>query len=368
MRGWSLSVGRYFGVDVRLHALFVLMLPAMMLLSSVISGALGRGFILWLLLLAAVLVRETGRGIACGASGIPLTRLILLPTGAAPNPDDTPVSAKAERLLALAGPLANFFAGITMALLMYTATANINLFERPWFGPLHLVRSAIWAQVLLGGLNLLPAWPLDGGIVLRQQFRRIRGTESGTRAAAGVSQIIALILIVLGTAVQNSWLVIMGCSVLLTSREEAQTAIASTTAGSVTMADVMLTEFTTLSASDTLEGAAQRSIHSLQDVFPVVRGQLVVGAISRETLLTALRTDGNGYVQSAMTKTVETALPTEPLLPALRRVQHSAGAQLIPVVDDDRVLGIVTPGNLSQSMALLGRTRRTLLSQARRDG
>ncbi len=353
---------------MRLHALFVLLLPAVMLLSSAISGAGGRGFVLWLLMLAAVLVREIGRGIASAACGVPVVRLMLLPTGAAPAAEETQITPKAERWIALAGPLANFFVGITMALLMYTATSQINLFERPWFGPMHLVQSAIWAQVLLGGLNLLPAWPLDAGIVLRHQFRKIRGQEAGTRAVAGISQAISLMLIVLGTAVQNAWLVVMGCSVLLSSRAEAQTALASTAAGTVTVADVMLTEFTTLSSSDTLEDAAQRSVRSLQDVFPVVRGPLIVGAISRETLLTALRNDGNSYVQSAMTRTVETTTAADLLLPALRRIQNSRGAQLIPVLEGERVVGIVTPSNLSQSMALLGRTRRTLQSQARRDG
>ena len=367
MRGWSLSLGKYFGVEVRLHALFVWLLPATVLFSALLSGAGARGFVLWLLMLAAVLVRETGRGIASAAAGVQINRLTLLPTGATPTAEETRITPGAERLVALAGPLANFFIGITMALLMYTATSHINLFLRPWFGPMHLVQSAIWAQVLLGGLNLLPAWPLDAGIALRQQFLKIRGVEAGTRAAAGVSQAMAALLILLGAAVQNAWLVIMGCSILVTSRNEAQSALASTAAGTITVADVMLTEFTTLSASDTLEDAAQRSVRSLQDVFPVVRGALVVGAISRETLLTALRTDGNGYVQSAMTKTIETTAPTDLLLPTLRRIQHSRGAQLIPVVNDDRVIGIVTPGNLTQSMSLLGRTRRTVQNQANRN-
>jgi Zn-dependent protease/predicted transcriptional regulator len=367
MRGWSLSIGTYFGVEIRLHALFVWLLPVIILLSSTLNGAGGRGLVLWLLLVAAVLVRETGRGIASAAAGLPVTRLILLPTGAAPSTEESKISLRAERLIALAGPIANFIVGITMALLMYTATAHINLFLKPWFSPLHLVQAAIWAQVLLGGLNLLPAWPLDAGIVLRQQFRKIRGIEAGTRAAAGVGQATAGLLVVLGVAMQNAWLVIMGFSVLLTSRSEAHSALASTAAGTVTVADVMLTEFTTLSASDTLEDAAQRSVRSLQDVFPVVRGSLVVGAISRETLLTALRTDGNGYVQSVMTKTIETTTPTDLLLPTLRRIQHSRGAQLVPVISDDRVIGIVTPGNLTQSMSLLGRTRRTLQNQANRN-
>jgi CBS domain-containing protein len=371
MRGWSLSLGRYFGVELRLHSLFVLLLPAVMMLSSVFSDAPFRGFGLWLLLLLAVVVREVGRGLVNATMGIPVTRLTLLPTGAVPLPDEaapTSLTPMGERLLAMAGPIANFAVGITMALLMYTATSHVNLFERPWFGPMHLLRSAIWAQVLLGGLNLLPAYPLDAGIVLRSQLRRFRGPEVGARAAASISQGLATVLILLGAATLNSWPMLMGVCILLSSRSESVTTLATSAAETVTVAEVMLTEFTTLAASETLEDALHRSVQSLQHVFPVVRGSVVVGVISRETLSQALRTGGNGYVQSAMTRTVETVESDELLLQALRRVQHTPGTQLLPVMRHGGVVGIVTPGNLSQSMALLGRARRARkMSAARAD-
>jgi CBS domain-containing protein len=362
MRSTSIFLGRYFGIELRLHSLFALLLPVMALLSGAIDGSAMRGIVLWILLLAAVLVRETGRGIASAVAGLSVNRLLLLPTGAVQPADEEvpPTGQWKERLIALSGPLANFVAGITMALLMYSATPGIKLFQGPLFGPSHLLRSAIWAQVLLGGLNLIPAYPLDAGVMLRNQLRRVRGADAGRRASAGISQVAASVLIVLGAAFPNAWLVIMGCSILLSTRAEAQSALASSASGNVRVSDVMLTDFTTLHASETLEEAVHRSVRSLQDVFPVVRGTLIVGAISRDALMAALRTGGNGYVQSAMTRTVEVTHPDDLLMPTLRRVQHSRGAQLLPVLQDDRVVGIVTPGNLSHSMSLLGRTRRVV--------
>lgn len=369
MRGWSLGLGKYFGVELQLHSLFVLLLPITVLLSAAINGSAGRGLVLWLLLLIAVLVRETGRGLVGAWLGRTVTRLVLLPTGAAPtvHDEDATLSPGAERVLSLSGPLANFFAGITLALLMYAATPHINLFERPWFTASHLVRAAIWSQVLLGGLNLLPAWPLDSGIVLRQQLVRLRG-QAGAGAAAGISQAFATLLVVLGAFTQNVWLVIVGSSVLLSGRAQAQSAMASVAAENITMADVMLTEFTTLQASDTLADALRRTVHSLQDVFPVVRGTVLVGAISREALLDALRDDGNGYVQSAMARTVELTEPTAPLVGTLGRVRQTPGAHLLPVMQGEQIVGIVTPGNLTQSMGLLGRTRRLTQASERRGG
>lgn len=368
MRGWSFSLGTYFGVEVRLHALTVLLLPAVVLFSSAVDGSAFRGFALWLLLVSAVLVREVARGLAYAAAGVPTERLVLLPTGAAPvlNEHRTQSTERSERWLAISGPLANFFAGLTMALLMYAATSRINLFERPWFGPAHLLRAAIWSQVLLGGLNLLPAVPLDAGILLRQQLTRLRGHTAGSAAAAGISQGVSLVLVVLGAAMANAWVAMMGLTVLLAGRAEAVSALAATAAEKITVSEVMLREFTTLAASDTLEDALKATVPSLQDVFPVVRGPLLVGAVSREALMDALRTDRNSYVQSVMNRTVEVVGPDDALLPTLRRIQRSRGGQLLPVVRDQQVIGIVTPGQLSQSMAVLGRTKRMLSLAGRR--
>ena len=361
MRGWAFPLGKYFGVELRLHTYFVLLMPCMMLFGSTFTGQAFRGFALWLLLLAAVLVRETGRCIALAVAGRTPSRLVLLPTGAVPVAPEEGVgrlSPGVDRLLATVGPLCNFFAGITMALLMYAATASINLFEKPWFTPSHLLRSAIWCQILLGGLNLLPAFPLDAGVLLRTQLGQIRGEVAGTRAVLGISQSIALILVLLGALMGNTWVLLMGVMVLLSSRGELKTVLALSTAESITMEDVMLREFSTLSASDTLEQALRRSVQSLQEVFPVVRGPVLVGAITRNTLMMALRVDGDGYVQSVMEKQVEVVAPGDLLAPALRRMQGYRGAQLLHVLRDERLVGIVTPANLAQAMAVVSRSRR----------
>jgi CBS domain-containing protein len=124
------------------------------------------------------------------------------------------------------------------------------------------------------------------------------------------------------------------------------------------MRDVMLTNFSTLSASDTLEEALQRSVHTLQDVFPVVRGANLVGAVSRQGIIEALQAEGNGYIQGVMTRSFQTAQPDDSLVKTLRRIMAGQGAQLVPILDGDRIVGIITPQNLAHSMGLLNARRR----------
>jgi CBS domain-containing protein len=124
------------------------------------------------------------------------------------------------------------------------------------------------------------------------------------------------------------------------------------------MRDVMLTQFTTLSASDTLEDALQRSVHTLQDVFPVVRGANLVGSVSRQGIVDALQSEGNGYVQGVMTRSFQTAQPDDSLVKTLRRIMAGHGVQLVPIIEGDRIVGIITPQNLAHSMGLLSLRRR----------
>ena len=215
-----------------------------------------------------------------------------------------------------------------------------------------------WVNLLLGVVNLLPAAPLDGGRVFRGEFARSHGGSKRTKMVANVGQFVSLGLVVAGVLMPNVWLMMMGVFVWIGARLEDQGMLLQTDVDAVRMRDVMLVEFTTLSASATLEDAMQRSIHSLQDVFPVVRGSNLVGAVSRQGILEALQLNGNGYVQGVMTRSFQIAQPDDSLVNTLRKIVAGQGAQLVPVLEGDRIVGIITPQNLAQSMSMLNQKRR----------
>jgi CBS domain-containing protein/Zn-dependent protease len=379
MRGWSFPVGRFFGVEVRIHAFFLLLL-AMAVLGGSISGANnGRVLVLWILLLFAVAVRELARALAAAWYGLDLRGILLLPTGglmtyATLEATDRAGRPEMQRRMAVVGPLASIGFGLLLAGIVLASSPGINLIARPWIAPSHLLRAAVWLNLLLGVINILPALPLDGGRVFRGSTQgapngkdRRQPTGSAGRLGAGLGfglggglgQWIAFALIIAGVLMSNLWLIVMGAFVLIGAHMENQGLLVQNDVDTVRMRDVMLTQFSTLSASDTLEDALQRAVHSLQDVFPVVRGGNLVGAVSRQNILEALSTSGNSYVQGVMTKHFQTALPDDSLVKTLRRIMgEEGGAQLVPVMEGERIVGIVTPQNLSQSMGLLNQSRR----------
>lgn len=381
MRGWSFPVGRFFGVEVRIHAFFLLLLALAIGVGSLAGASTGRVLTLWLLLLFAVVVREVARALAAAWFGLDLRGILLLPTGglftyATVDATERAAEPAMQRRMAVIGPLASIGAGLLLGAIILASAPGIeaDLVGRPLIEPSHLLRAMVWLNILLGAINLLPALPLDGGRVFQvgtpgkqangKVERRIANAgaaSSGFRLwglGGGLGQWIAVALVVAGLLMPNLWLVIMGAFVLIGAHMENQGLLVQSDVDTVRMRDVMLTQFSTLSASDTLEDALQRAVHSMQDVFPVVRGGTLVGAVSRQNIVEALASEGNSYVQGVMTKSFQTALPDDSLVKTLRRILGEQGAQLVPVMEGERIVGIVTPQNLSQSMGLLNQSRR----------
>jgi CBS domain-containing protein len=373
MRGWSFPLGRWLGVDLRIHTFFLLLLAFCLLSTNLINVSAWRGIMLWLLLLMAVGVREIARVIAAAYHGLQLRSVLLLPIGglfsyANPDSAERAATGRVQASMAWVGPVANLLFAVAIGALIAGAAPQVPLFARPWITPTHLMRSMVWLNVALGLLNLVPAYPLDAGRVLRGGFTRKRGAARATRAASGIGQIIGLAALVIGigllalpdpglAAGLSPWLIMAGFFIFIGAQLEDQGVMFQSVVDTVTMRDVMLTEFSTMSPSDTLEDALYRAIHSLQDEFPVVRGPNLVGIVSKAGILEALRSDGNGYVQSVMSRAFLVAQPDDSLGAMIRRMSNGR-MSLVPVAEEGRIIGIVTLQNLMHSMGLLAEHRR----------
>ena len=362
MRGWSFPLGRWMGVELRIHTFFILLLGICMAYTESIHLSMLRGVGLWLLLLGAVAVREAARMIVAAYHGLQLRNILLLPIGGliayanAESAEKAGVS-RVQWPMALTGPIANLSFATMMAMLVLGMSPTLNLLQQPWITPAHLIRSLIWLNVFVGVLNLVPAYPLDGGRLVRGGVGRARGTQQASRVATGLGQILAMAAIIAGLVLMNAWLLMAGFFILIGAQLEDQGVLFQSVVDTVNMEDIMLTEFSMLAPSDTLEDALHKSIHSLQDDFPVVRGDNLVGIISRQSILSALRSEGNGYVQAVMSRSFHVAQPEDSLGTTISRFA-GRGLSLVPVTEGERIVGIVTLQNLMHSMSLLAESRK----------
>jgi len=366
MRSWSISVGRLFNVDVRIHLTF-LILPMFIYWTDYAAhqGAVNgsRDMALVGIILLAVAAHELGHMFAARRYGLVPKAVILLPlTGVALYDEarsERPNAALArarEIRLAIVGPLVNLAFASLAAAIIAAMGRGIDLWSWPWLYARNLPRSLVWANLYIAVLNLMPAYPLDGGRILRAFISRSIDLSSATRRAVSISTAIAMVLILAGLF-SDSWLTMVGVIIFSAAQLEERALVFQSVLDNVRLEEVMLTDFATLSPADTLQDALDKAVHSLQDDFPVVRGSDMVGVISRQRILDALRAEGNGYVQAVMNKIFEVSLRNDSLGSAFRKLT-ARSSSIIPVVEDQHLVGIVTLQNLMHSMTLLAETRK----------
>ena len=372
MRSFSVHVGKLFGVEVRLHLTF-LILPLFVFWTeyTVHPSANGpRDLGLVGIVLGCVIAHEIGHMLVAWRAGLIPKAVILLPLSGVTVFDESRVEApqsttaawQREVRIALVGPLVNLAFALIAAAVVYATVPGANLWRWPWVQSANLPRSLVWANLYLAGINLLPAYPLDGGRILRAYFARSIDAKAATRRAVSISHAIAMVLMVAGLF-SNTWLTMVGVIIFSAAQLEERAVMFQTALDDVRLEEVMLTDFATLSPADTLEDALDKAVHSLQDDFPVVRGSDMVGVISRQRILEALRAEGNGYVQAVMNKLFEVSIRQESLASAFRKLT-ARNLSIIPVVEDQHLVGIVTLQNLMHSMALLAESKKLRRDEA----
>jgi len=364
VKNWSIPAGRLFGVELRIHLTFLVLL-AFVWFSEASRGSVsaGRGVVLVGLIFACVILHELGHALVGMQAGVPAKAIILLPIGGITLLDETQQTVEPGALtwkrdirIALAGPAVNLVVAFAAGSILLAVAPEIQLWAKPWVHSSNLPRSLVWVNLWLALFNLLPAYPMDGGRVLRAWFTRSMDPVRATRRAVSIGQAFATLFMLLGMF-GNLWLTMVGVFLFIAAQLEERSVVFQSVLETVRLEDIMLTDFATLSPADTLEDALEKAVHSLQDDFPVIRGTDMVGVISKQKILQALRAEGNGYVQSVMNRIFEVAQKRESLGSAFRKLT-ARNLSIIPVVEDQRLVGIVTLQNLMHSMALLAESRK----------
>src|SRR6266849_10302886 len=371
MRNWSIPAGRIFGVEIRIHLSFLLLLffVALSEQSTHVATNPVRGAALVAIIFGSVVLHELGHALVGRHSGVPPRAILLLPIGGVTIFDEAqpalPANWRRDAKIAIAGPAVNFvIAGISAAFLGL-AMPQARFWTDPFVSSGNLPHSLVWANLWLGLFNLLPAYPMDGGRVLRAVFSRSMDPVRATRRAISLGRGFALAFLLAGIwslGSHNSlgdagWFFMIGVFLMLAAQMEERSAVFHSVLVTVRLVDIMMTDFATLSPADTLEDALEKAVHCLQDDFPVIRSGDMVGVVSKQKILQTLRSEGNGYVQSVMSRMFDMAPKSETLASAFRKLS-ARNLSILPVVEGQHLVGIVTLQNLMHSMALLAETRK----------
>lgn len=365
MRSWSIPLGRLFGIEIRIHLTFLFLLFFVWGTEATTQDANAALHVLALvgIVFGSVVLHELGHALVARGAGVPAKGIILLPIGGITVLDeahaipDSMNAWKRDIRIAAAGPAVNLVIAGLAALILVAAIPGFSLTTKPLLHSSALLRSIVWVNLYLGLFNLLPAYPMDGGRVLRAIFSRRVDMVRATQRAVRIGHVFSFLFMMVGFLLGNWWLAMIGLFLFLGAQLEERSAVFQSVLQSVRLEEVMLTDFATLSPADTLEDALEKAVHTLQDDFPVVRGSDMVGVVSRQKILEALRAEGNGYVQAVMNRIFEVAAKQESLASAFRKLS-ARNLSIIPVVDEQQLVGIVTLQNLMHSMSLLAESRK----------
>ena len=281
-RRWSVPLVRIAGVTIRVHVTF-LVLVWLVAVTAADAGETVVAAVGWLLaLFACVVAHELAHAVVAQSKGIAVHEIDLLPIGGVSRLERIPERWRDEAAIAAAGPIAS--AGVALVAFALAAAAGQPLLEAsPWDGAL-LVRLG-WANLLLAGFNLLPAFPLDGGRVFRALLERDRSRVEATRQAARISRLLASVLIGVGILC-DVWLILIGIFVIVAGRAEEAAVLIHAALGPATARTLAVACPVALPAGMPAGEAVQAADLHPQPAYPVME---VDGAVTGAVTLGILR-------------------------------------------------------------------------------
>lgn len=344
---WSWKLVRLAGVDIYIHATFLILIAwigfvywqAEGTLIAVISGI---GFILSLF--ACVVLHELGHSLVARHYGIRTEHITLLPIGGVAALERLPDDPKQEIHVALAGPAVNVVIALVLWILLSLQAGFSVADELDVVGGTFLERLLV-VNLILAIFNMLPALPMDGGRVLRAALAMRMSHAEATRIAAKIGQAFALVLGFLGLA-YNPFLAFIALFVWIGAGAEAQWEKMKSALSGVRLGQAMLTEYRTLSPQEPLRSAIELTLATSQKDFPVLADGNIIGVLTQTDLLRGLHAEGDA-VQCGdwMQPGVERADADEPVEKVLERLQ-SGKCRLVSVTRGDRLVGIVDMDNV----------------------
>lgn len=349
---WSFNIGTFGGTQVRVHVTFALLLLWIWFVQYRIGGAAEawQGVIFIIAVFVCVVLHEFGHIIAARRYGIKTPDITLLPIGGLARLERMPDKPGQELVIALAGPLVNVvIAVLIFAVLGYSVgLEQIAQIENPRAD--FFVRLA-GVNVFLVVFNMIPAFPMDGGRVLRALLATRIPWARATQIAATIGQGLAFVFGFVGL-LYNPLLIFIGIFVYLAAAAEAQTAQLREVASSVLVGDVMITKFASLPRSANIDQAIEMLLATTQHEFPVVDPDgKFEGLLTRDDMIRALRQSGpDTPVVSVMRTGLPTIHPRKSLQGSLQSMMEANAPAIAVLGDDGRLVGLMTHENLGEML------------------
>jgi Zn-dependent protease/predicted transcriptional regulator len=361
---WSWKIAEFAGIGVYVHATFLLVVLWVAALHwEEDLAAIVEGVLFVLAIFGCVVLHEFGHALTAKHYGIRTRDITLLPIGGVARLERMPDDPKQELIVAVAGPAVN----VVIAALLYVVVIFIQgvdlagRLER--FGPFYLgtgsfASNLMGVNIFLVVFNMIPAFPMDGGRVLRGLLATRMEYVRATNIAATVGQFLAFVFGFVGLTglfglfTPNPFLVFIALFVYIGAAQEAGMVQMKAALGGIPVERAMLRHFHALSSRDPLQRAVDLTLAGSQRDFPVVEEGQVVGLLCQEDLMRALQqSPSNESVAGAMRTQYQQCEPGDMLESVFARIQED-GAHTVPVVRRGELVGLLTMENIGEMLRI----------------
>ncbi|MCS6953435.1 MAG: site-2 protease family protein [Bryobacterales bacterium] len=350
---WSWKIAEFAGIGVYVHATFTLLI-AWVVLTHWLEGqsleATLAGVLFILALFACVVLHEFGHALAARRFGIATRDITLLPIGGVARLERMPDDPRQELWVALAGPAVNV--GIAALLYLWLdLTGGWQPVDALTVTRGSFAERLLLVNVFLVVFNMLPAFPMDGGRVLRAALAMRMEYTRATQIAASLGQAMALLFGFLGFF-YNPFLLFIALFVWMGAAQEASMVQMKWALGGIPVQRAMQTDFRTLAAGDPLERAVEMILAGSQQDFPILDDGRLVGILTRNDLLKALaqgRT--HATIREVMQRDFRPVEASEMLETAFLKLQDCQ-CHTLPVVRRGELVGLVTAENLGELLMI----------------
>lgn len=351
---WQFKFGTFAGIDVYIHTTFLLLIGWVgyshwLEHQNWIEVLKGIGFILTLFL--CVILHEYGHALTARKYGIKTRDITIYPIGGVARLERMPEKPIEELWVALMGPAVNMVIAAILFAYLFLTSSLVPLNELTVASGSFLERVMI-INIVLVLFNLLPAFPMDGGRVLRAMLAMRMDYVRATQIAANVGQGMAFLFGFVGLF-SNPFLLFIAFFVWIGASQEASMVQMKNAISGIPVGRAMLTDYQFLSPRDPLSRMAQMILAGSQHDFPVIDDdERVVGVITRDDFLSALTQHGQNIAVSAVMKTNLPEVDSyEMVETALTRIQES-GVPALPVTHGGRLVGIITSENITEYLMI----------------
>lgn len=349
---WSWKLGRISGIGVYIHATFLLLVGWVALshwTRERTAGAAISGVVFILALFACVLAHELGHALAARRYGIATRDITLLPIGGVARLERMPEEPRQELWVALAGPLVS----VVISLALFTGLAlrasivplGLDLTQGSFAERLMVI------NLFIAIFNLIPAFPMDGGRVLRALLATRYEYTHATHMAASIGQGLAFLFGFLGLF-GNPFLLFIAFFVWIGAAQESSMVQMKSALGGIPVAQATITDYRALSPDDTLDRASDLVLAGFQQDFPVIEADQPVGILTRQELVKALAEEGRDRrVGDVMRRDFQVVQAGDMLETAFQTLQ-TCDCRILPVMHKGQLVGLLTPDNLGEFLMI----------------